>query len=548
MRLPCLDKFLDLFAEKLAAKLPRPSIHVPHEKESVAGQTHLQRIISSLEWEILARGMKNLNITRINDETGNLGTLTLQRGPSYEILATMSTDIDLNSFDERGDKNLGEFYDGHTVHGILDEDESVIVLNHVHFGAVHHTFDRAASRRTSAQIETFRVERIWRRQEDASPSFVQDWFIGGPHSLSGPFLRASVREFHERFVRKRPGPRNGPLDASPVEFPPSNADSALNVTHSRDYCVVTPSDDLRFIVARVPDGFGPTWSKSVCIEYREELGGIPSEEQRIAFSEIVSFLLGRHMLQVGSTSYDKVSQPIKATSNPPWGRDAVENCTSQDRQPIPLDGHGNRPPELDISKLTKEYMEYRDLLNLSDAIWITWLAQRMPLGYDLPLYSAALESLMQSWFKSKESKTKGIYMEKKKFDSLVGEFIEAASEKLKGHEHADRMIRKMGNSFQMSVNEKFPAFFSEIGLAIGNGEDAVIRARNSTAHGHSLKKEDYQKFSLLGGGYKTLINRTLLKILGFDGFYIDYSSLNWPQRNIDEPIGLDKKYQTKKYR
>lgn len=37
--------------------------------------------------------------------------------------------------------------------------------------------------------------------------------------------------------------------------------------------------------------------------------------------------------------------------------------------------------------------------------------------------------------------------------------------------------------------------------------------------------------------YRTLINRTILKILGYEMDYIDYYSPGYPKRNIDEPAG-----------
>jgi hypothetical protein len=33
-----------------------------------------------------------------------------------------------------------------------------------------------------------------------------------------------------------------------------------------------------------------------------------------------------------------------------------------------------------------------------------------------------------------------------------------------------------------------------------------------------------------------LFNRIILKILGYDGTYIDYSAKEWPERLLDEPL------------
>ena len=41
----------------------------------------------------------------------------------------------------------------------------------------------------------------------------------------------------------------------------------------------------------------------------------------------------------------------------------------------------------------------RDELGLKDALWSYWIAKEAPLGLDLPIYSAAVESLQAAWFR-----------------------------------------------------------------------------------------------------------------------------------------------------
>ena len=89
----------------------------------------------------------------------------------------------------------------------------------------------------------------------------------------------------------------------------------------------------------------------------------------------------------------------------------------------------------------------------------------------------------------------------------------------------------------MGVNERFEVFFDELGLPIGAGEDAVIHSRNVGAHGGG-SQEDGADLVTLGNGYRTLLNRALLKVLGFAGHYIDYSTVGHPLRPLDEPIGF----------
>ncbi len=161
---------------------------------------------------------------------------------------------------------------------------------------------------------------------------------------------------------------------------------------------------------------------------------------------------------------------------------------------------------------------------------------RMPVTFDTPLYASALEALMRGWFSSKRSRTRGVYMPTKDFRSRFADALEAFTVGAKDLPYGERIVRKVGRANEMGVNERFEVFFEELGLPVGVGEQAVIAARNISAHGgkSSAGTED---LVMLGNGYRTLLNRTLLKLLGYGGTYTDYSVVGHTQRQIDEPIG-----------
>ena len=91
----------------------------------------------------------------------------------------------------------------------------------------------------------------------------------------------------------------------------------------------------------------------------------------------------------------------------------------------------------------------------------------------------------------------------------------------------------------MGVNERFDFFFEEIGLPVGERERKAIKARNRVAHASSglLNERAYRDMLNSARSYRTLFNRILLKIIGYDGSYIDHSTLGWPERPLDQPIG-----------
>ncbi len=73
-------------------------------------------------------------------------------------------------------------------------------------------------------------------------------------------------------------------------------------------------------------------------------------------------------------------------------------------------------------------------------------------------------------------------------------------------------------------------------MPIGKVERQAIKARNTTAHG-AASYSDEKIVELLGfqSAYQTLFNRVILKILGFEGKYIDTTAASFVERGIDEP-------------
>ncbi|WP_437304843.1 hypothetical protein [Sorangium sp. So ce388] len=287
-------------------------------------------------------------------------------------------------------------------------------------------------------------------------------------------------------------------------------------------------------MSQVPPRHGPTWSKSIGIEYHHHAGAAPARELCDGISDALSFLFGRHLLYVGRTSYDAEGYSIEEHACNPWGRDVIRTCSAPDLPPFRVQ---HRNTEADFNRIVGSFLKKNQELELHEVVWTLWIAHRMPMGFDLPLYASALERLMQAWFKSTKSKSKGIYMPKKEFDSLLHTDFDSITRNLGERQYADRIVRKIKNSFQMGVNERFEVFFEELGLPYRDNELRAIRARNTSAHGGKNASNDIQEQVKLGRAYQTLLNRVILKILDHTGSYTDYSVDEHPEKPIEEPIG-----------
>lgn len=377
----------------------------------------------------------------------------------------------------------------------------------------------------------FRLQRRWKKKwvfppdksfPDLAPLGAPvrrvDWFINGPKDhLYG---RATERTYYSNFRRKR-------------DFCAVNLHGRPGGGSSYDHFVVE-TDSFKFAVGKVPEGLAPAWSNPISIEYYDAL---PSVEERKAVEEIVSFVLGRRLLRVGSTLFDDTDASIEDESVNPWGDGVRSLCQKIDCHPIPISISDDEDVEIVIGQLLPKYLELREVFNLSDALWTYWFANEAPIGANLGLYSAAVEALKKSWFKSTKSKSQGMYLSKEVWLNTVDDLVAAVGERLEDHPSKSAMLNRVKNANQMGANEQMVAFFKEIGLPVGKLENDAMRARNSSAHGGYSSNADHYELIRHGDRYRTLFERTFLKLLGYEGTYIDSTTLGYPKRPLSEPAG-----------
>ena len=216
----------------------------------------------------------------------------------------------------------------------------------------------------------------------------------------------------------------------------------------------------------------------------------------------------------------------------------IAACRRAEQPPVPLEQ--GRPTDLFeglLSQLVSRYLALNEELNLDDALWYYWLSEQLPLDAGLPILATGIESLKKSWYAYKGSKSHGVYMPKRKFDELLEDELAAVEEKLQEVEHGDRIVRRMRGTYNFGSNESIEFFFKELGLPIGKAENSAMKARNPMAHGSSalVDSSKHQEMVDKAMTYRTLFNRVLLKLLGYENSYVDYSVRGWPERPLEEP-------------
>jgi hypothetical protein len=304
-----------------------------------------------------------------------------------------------------------------------------------------------------------------------------------------------------------------------------------------DYAIVR-LEGYAFILQDVPKEFGPEWCKKLGIEYREDLGRIPKEEERKAISEIVSFMFGHQLLNVGYTIHDTMGYPIEEFMVNPWG-DAKAISQRAGYQPIRLisfDDPNNT--ERYLSNLISKYIEFRKQLDLSDALWRYWISNQLPLGTNLPILASGLEIIASAWFRNNKSPSRGAYIDDAEWVNLIKDEIKSIEKKLGERLYRNRITNKIKNAFRMGFNERFDIFFDEIGLTIGQSEREALKSRNRMTHAtFGASDAEIVEMIKMSSTYRTLFHRVLLKLLGYDGRYIDYSTAGWPDIGLTNPPG-----------
>ena len=83
------------------------------------------------------------------------------------------------------------------------------------------------------------------------------------------------------------------------------------------------------------------------------------------------------------------------------------------------------------------------------------------------------------------------------------------------------------------------AFFKLIEIDIGKEEKAAIQLRNKMTHSARDYSQDEKAYDdlILTRVYEVLFNRIILKLLGYDAYYTDYSLQKSPLKHISKSAG-----------
>ena len=487
-----------------------------------------------LEWEVVDENAEITNIKFENQhyEVNEDAVIKFHRNSRFRLIATM-TKISIPHQLHKDHGDLGSFIEKENITGMSKDKKIHYKLSGIVMGGVRQknnledNFTTYQANIIFDSIEKTYVSSISEEIEIETPTETEtlcEWYLCGNPSFTFP--RSTKRKVEKKYVRAR------------VSI---DKEEAIEKAHSykgtNDYLYVK-NENVSFIVAKVPDQYGPDWSSKLVIEYRKSFGKIPDNEVREAISELVSFIYGNQLIKVGESEFDNRQFFTKQLFQNSFSKDAISICQSSSFTPISVQSFDERVNiENVISNLLNPYLNQRNELLLGGAISKFWLAKSSELGANLPILSSAVESLSEKYLES-HPVLNPYYIKYDHFTTLIESELLSISEKLKDNEFRDIILKKIKDTSQRSLKNKIDQMFEQLKLSIGTVERKAINARHKMAHTsfNEIEDEEVKKLIRLTRAYETLFHRIVLKILGYEGEYIDYYTIGFPKRDIDEFI------------
>lgn len=412
-------------------------------------------------------------------------------------------------------------------------------------GAVFHLDEKIRSAQQASIHKSYKCADV--SSANTNPRLFIDWHLNGSKSL---FPRPSESIFFEDYMLK---------DADWRQNPSRFRRRRISVRRGFTLSYFRFKYDRYTVKVRRIDGdgsyeIGPNWSQKVAIEYHCQSHEVPTKSQRETITELVSFLLGRHLLRVGSSCF-LLNELASFDAISPWGDDIISICSSADNNPIDLD-FGNSKIEKLIEKLLPAYEVQRRDVHINELIWALWIAKRMPVSLDLPIYASALESLSATYLKKNGWSSKKDFLSNPEknaiiqavtplldrnhyrddilkqikeisIDGLSGnlrrKIAKAITPVIRENRYREIILKKVDTIRDITIGERLRIFFRELDLELGTVENLAIKARNDVVHRMALVDSNSDDGIRYGATYRALVHRVLLRLLGYTGKYVDYS-------------------------
>jgi hypothetical protein len=450
-------------------------------------------------WELLKNEVRLAPTEQPPGLRGELDRIVVKRTIDYAIDASASGTPHEDWHERREHRLAGAEIPPMTV-GCKDEFDRSCQLAHCVPGNESLYYTKVGNTSVPEWSVNLHPNEVTRRESgEREADWLTEWYINAPrsHAIFTRTIEWSAQHSYRRTIQEESA---------------SERSTEIDIGFTSRECAVVSFDFVKLILYDVPDDFEPTWSRKLAIEYRREAGRIPDAGERDGISSLLSFLFGRRLLNIGETTFSGEGHRIQDRATNPRSFNPRRLDTQSSIEPLPIRKKENGIPgyfrsesgavipklENVLEELLPRYMEARKKFGLDLAIERCLSVPELYLDLQLPLLRIVLETIANSWFRAQGK---------------------------------PRRIKS-------GTTTKFKTLLDGLGLPRQAVEMRTLNAANQGAHVKALDTDAAISQAIdETRAMQTLVNRVILKLLDYDGPYIDYSTLGFPERPFSEPLG-----------
>ena len=351
---------------------------------------------------------------------------------------------------------------------------------------------------------------IFNRLFDGDTAWIKEWYLNGPknESIFPRIIDYNKKKIYEKELKNCP---------SELELGKKfKIETNQEYTMGRYmFCKLDDKNDI--LINLVPNKMKPDWSNKVCISYASN-DYIQNKKLRNEIEFVISFIFGRKLIKIGEAHYDSNGIKIKENIKNPFLNDIFNIktvCISNNNFPIPFKAFDSNNEQI-ISNIINSFISLRNSLDFSTMFINYWNSTFLLPESKIVLLAASLESIKDTWFKSKNSKQKTKILDKNEYDDLIKDIKKEFYNLFRNHKE---LLYNFNQLNRCSINKSFELFFEEINMEISDIEKKAISYRNKPVHGNDIYSEDYSEMIIYSEVYHVIVNRVILSLLGYDGPY-----------------------------
>ncbi len=453
---------------------------------------------------------------------GSIAKGELSRTLNYQIALKIEGGIGESShYGYRSGSPAGTVIKGSTMPSYRGETSaSEYVFEHCHFESSHTNFPQ---NKVQVQLEPHKV-RMTRKEQTNATKYTVIYFLNG---IDFPEMNYHhrIRIYENSVVRAEFESR------SLFEYA-DDSPSWVNVQ--------------RFEVFGLEAYFGAT-PKEYASETKTSFlilnGDCTLEANSIlSVSRFLSFVFGTEFVSYGNAKLDAHLWPnsVEYVNISGSMYSDIEFDRSEPILPVGIQDERTRDNLWEaFSDILNNFLQLESVYNMNMVTWYIIQSNRLPLELRVQPLAAAFDSVMTIWFEQNQGSGKPKYMSDSEFESLTSELVQEFTTRLNGNQHKEVILNKFKSLNEMGYVQQAKQFLAGIGIEPSRDELEILRFRHKIVHG-SAKLIDSEDGYRLSNGFRTLLVRSLLKLFGHKGSYLDYASLGFPVRGLDESIQVSK--------